>query len=59
MKIGPKKHGDDRREVSDYAVDVARANLNYDPPPSPWRKTTKWTIEFFWKIRHGPKAKGK
>jgi hypothetical protein len=43
MTISPKKHEDDRRAESNNAVDVARANLSYDPPTNrPWRKIASW-----------------
>ena len=44
MTIPPKKHEDERRAASDNAVDVARANLSYDPPPRPWRKIARWAV---------------
>jgi hypothetical protein len=45
MTISPKKQGDERRAVSDNAVDVARANLSYDTPTNrPWRKIARWAI---------------
>jgi len=42
MTISPRKHEDERRAESDNAVDVARANLSYDPPANrPWRKIAR------------------
>jgi hypothetical protein len=44
MITSPKKHEDSRRKAGDAAVDIARADLSYPPPPSrPWRKIALWT----------------
>ena len=46
MEISPKKHEDERRAGSNDAVDIARANLSYDPPNTkgPWRRIARLAI---------------
>jgi hypothetical protein len=40
----PPKHKDDPPKDGFAAVEIARANLSYDPPPTgrAWRKIARW-----------------